>query len=114
MQIIQKLFGASRNYEHINVGSYRKQFKPTGHTLVDVRSRVEYRQGHLPGRLNIPLNELQGRVSEVPAGKPVVVVCASGNRSRTGASIFARAGFENVYNLQGGTSAWVQSGYPLE
>jgi len=88
---------------------YIKHKQP--HFLVDVRTPGEFRGGHLPNSVNIPLNELGKRLDEVPRDVPVVVVCASGNRSRSGASQIAGAGVTDVYNLQGGLMAWMSQGF---
>lgn len=107
---------AADGYQNLSIADYKAQYvdahKP--HVLVDVRTAEEFRGGHLPGAINIPLNVLQQRAREVPRGKPVVVVCASGNRSVSGAKILAGAGYETVYNLQGGTMRWMMQRLPLE
>jgi rhodanese-related sulfurtransferase len=72
--------------------------------LLDVRSRREYRAGHLPGSLNIPHTELRDRLDEVrqaAAGRPVRVLCASGVRSALAHRILAQAGFDSA-SLSGG------------
>ncbi len=116
MKALKQIFGSSNagSYENLTIDAYRSDFERRQHTIVDVRSPGEYKMGHLPGTVNIPLNQLQQRIEDIPAGKPVVVVCASGNRSRSGANILAKAGREEVYNLMGGTKAWAQLGYPLK
>jgi rhodanese-related sulfurtransferase len=82
--------------------------------VVDVRSPAEYggELGHLEGALLIPIDELRGRVSEVPADKPVVVVCQTGRRSGLGASILKKAGVPRVANLSGGMVRWRELGLP--
>lgn len=101
------------NYQNLDVKQYRELYADTAHVLVDVRTQSEFAGGHLPNAINIPLDQLQSRVNELPSDKPVVVVCATGNRSRTGSSIVARSGRGPVYNLQGGTMAWMMHGHPL-
>ncbi len=77
-----------------------------GARLVDVRTREEYRAGHLPGAVNIPVQELGSRVDELePRGTPIVVYCRSGRRSATARAQLVRAGFTNVHDL-GPMSAW--------
>lgn len=103
------------SYQHLTFVDYRDQYHNKGaHTLVDVRTRGEYYAGHLPGAVNIPLHELANRINEVDPEKPVVVVCATGNRSLDGSQILANAGFKAVYNLQGGTMVWMMNGMPLD
>jgi len=103
------------SYQHLSFVDYRDTyFENQEHTLVDVRSKMEYAQGHVPHAVNIPLNELQARLNDVDRSKPVVVICASGNRSMSGSEILAKAGVENVYNLMGGTMVWMMNDLPLE
>ena len=84
-----------------------------GARIVDVRERSEFEKGHLPGAENAPLGELPGREGELEEG-PVVLVCASGNRSEKAARMLSRDGFGEVATLLGGTSGWAQRGRTLE
>ena len=70
-------------------------------TLLDVRTAGEYEGGHLDGFLNIPVDELRGRLNEVERGKPVYVICQSGLRSYIACRILAGFGYE-AYNFAGG------------
>ncbi|MBZ0300325.1 MAG: rhodanese-like domain-containing protein [Anaerolineae bacterium] len=110
------LFNRNTGFENLDVPTYHSDYQTPAapHVLVDVRTPGEYQSGHLPGAVNIPLNELDRRLSEIPKGQPVVVVCATGNRSQTGSSILVRGGCTEVYNLRGGTMAWMMRGLPLE
>jgi glyoxylase-like metal-dependent hydrolase (beta-lactamase superfamily II)/rhodanese-related sulfurtransferase len=83
--------------------------------VLDVRSAMEHggELGHLEGGLLISLDELRARVSEIPAGKPVVVVCQTGRRSGLAASILAKAGVPRVASLAGGMVRWRELGLPL-
>lgn len=101
-------------YQNLSFVDYRNTYyEGNEHSLVDVRSQMEFQQGHVPGAINIPLQDLQGRTQEISNEKPVVVICASGNRSMSGSDIFTREGFSEVYNLQGGTMIWMMNGLPL-
>jgi rhodanese-related sulfurtransferase len=60
----------------------------------------------------VPLDDLRARVSEVPADKPVVVVCQTGRRSAMGAAILEKAGLTRVANLAGGMVMWRDLGLP--
>ncbi len=61
---------------------------------VDVRSAAEYRSAHAPRTLNIPLDQLSGRLGELDSARPVLVCCASGSRSAMAASLLKGRGFE--------------------
>jgi len=74
--------------------------------IIDVRTPEEYRDGHIPGVTNIPLDELEQRMNEVPKDKKVVLICRSGNRSAQGTKLLRNKGFSNVFNSTGGMSSW--------
>lgn len=67
-----------------------------GAQKVDVRTPGEFRGGSAPGTLNIPLDQLSARLTELDPAKPVLVCCASGSRSAMAASLLKRKGFEAV------------------
>lgn len=79
--------------------------------ILDVRRDDEWHEGHIPGAQHIHVADLPRRVAEVPDGRTVAVVCASGYRASTGASILAAAG-RDVLAVQGGMSGWLRRGYP--
>jgi len=76
----------------------------SGAAVLDVRSPDEYRTGHIPGSINVPLDELRERWGEVPGGD-VVVCCLVGQRSHT-AGAMLRARGRTVMNLDGGYMTW--------
>jgi rhodanese-related sulfurtransferase len=78
-------------------------------TVLDVRSKSEWQGGHIPGSINMPLNHLEERASEVPTDGKLVVHCQGGYRSSIAASLLQRLGHKNVTDLVGGYKAWVQS-----
>jgi rhodanese-related sulfurtransferase len=84
-------------------------------TVLDVRSREEFDgpDGHLSGSLLIPLPELEERLTEIPAERPVLVVCHSGSRSALATQQLLKAGRQQVANLRGGLVRWADEGYPL-
>lgn len=93
----------------VNAGEARRLIggRPEGELqLLDVRQPGEYRAGHLPGGILIPLKELPDRLSELDPGKPVLVYCAVGGRSLVAAQLLNGQGFTEVYNLSGGIKAW--------
>lgn len=75
-------------------------------TLLDVRQPEEYEAGHIPGAKLIPLADLGSRIDELAVGKPTIVYCAIGGRSRVAAQMLAGKGFKEIYNLSGGIKAW--------
>ncbi|MDT8376960.1 MAG: rhodanese-like domain-containing protein [Mariprofundaceae bacterium] len=89
-------------------------FRNQPHTLVDVRTGAEWCSGHALQALHIPLGELGRRGDEIDRNRPVVVVCASGNRSAVAATSLARNGYASVYNFAGGMGSWKGAGLPVK
>lgn len=85
-----------------------------GKTLIlDVRSADEYQSGHLRASKNIPLNELPDRMDDLNKSASVLVICQTGTRASRAASQLRRAGFSEVYVLEGGFAAWQSQGLPV-
>jgi rhodanese-related sulfurtransferase len=82
--------------------------------LLDVREPWEYQVGHVPGAQLIPLGELEQRVNEVPRDQPVLAICHSGQRSLAAAGYLLQLGYPSVSNVEGGTAAWIERGYPVD
>lgn len=84
--------------------------------VLDVREQSEFDRGHIAGARHLPAGQVKTRIGELDRfkGRPVVVHCATGNRSQAAAAALKAAGFGEVFNLQGGLGAWEQAGMPLE
>lgn len=98
----------------ISPSAYMQQFvdaKAT-HTLIDVRTAEEFASGHIAGAVNIPVEVLASRLSDVPRDRTVVVYCRSGNRSKQAAEILSKAGYSDIRDL-GGLNAWSAQGLPV-
>ncbi|MBI2875882.1 MAG: FAD-dependent oxidoreductase [Candidatus Tectomicrobia bacterium] len=74
---------------------------PDRHLILDVRTPPEFAAGHIPGALNIPVDELRGRLDELPPDKAIVAYCKVGLRGYLAARILTQKGFD-VKNLSGG------------
>ena len=83
-------------------------------TILDVRGSAEYKEGHVPETVHIPLGYLEGRLDEVSSDKPLVVHCLSGFRSSIAASILDAHGHAPIANLVGGYQAWSAAGGSIE
>ncbi len=83
---------------------------------VDVRGEHEFRGplGHVRGARLIPLPELEGRVSELPSARPLLMICRSGGRSGMACERLEALGLGPVLNLAGGMIAWNRAGLPTE
>jgi hydroxyacylglutathione hydrolase/adenylyltransferase/sulfurtransferase len=81
--------------------------------LIDVREDYEYEAGRLAGARHIELQLVASQADTIDRDKPVVFYCRIGSRSSMAAQAFRRAGYD-AYSLDGGLTAWEQSGLPLE
>jgi rhodanese-related sulfurtransferase len=82
--------------------------------IIDVREPHEYQAGHVPGATLIPVNTVYARRQELPQDKELIFVCALGQRSALACEMAAAAGLTQLYNLEGGTEAWIKANYPVE
>jgi rhodanese-related sulfurtransferase len=84
--------------------------------LLDVRTPQEFRNGHVPGAVNIPSTELAARLGEIEAAREsgIVVYCESGRRAAGATDVLVRASFEDVRHLEGDMSGWRAAGLPVE
>ncbi|SDB80501.1 NADPH-dependent 2,4-dienoyl-CoA reductase, sulfur reductase [Raineyella antarctica] len=85
--------------------------RKAGIPLVDVRTPGEFRRGHIPGSINLPVDELRNRLDEVPAGD-LVITCQVGLRGHVAERILRQAGHQ-VRNLTGGYQTWSTATRPL-
>ncbi len=83
--------------------------------VLDVREPQEWAKGHIINARLISLGELEKRLDELSdlKHKPVIVACQSGTRSPAACNKLIQAGFEKVYMLKGGTTAWTDAGLPV-
>ncbi|MFF7639826.1 rhodanese-like domain-containing protein [Streptomyces canus] len=83
-----------------------------GALVIDVREADEYAAGHVPGARLMALRTVPARCGELPTDRPVFVICASGNRSKTAADWMNSRGVD-AYSVTGGTGAWARAGRPV-
>lgn len=84
--------------------------------VVDVCSAEEFATGHVTGAKNVPLGELEAKLAGTVKNKalPVVLVCATGMRSKRAVAIAKKLGYENAHSLTGGMGAWRTANLPVE
>lgn len=81
--------------------------------FIDVRTPDEYSAGHATRAVNIPLDTLNANLDKLEKNEPVYVICQTGNRSKKAAVMLKEAGFNNILNVTGGTSASEATGLPM-
>ena len=97
----------------LSATDYLGRWRNEAHLLLDVRSPGEFASHHAPDAVLIPLGELRQKLDEIEKSRPVICICASGNRSAMAATALAKAGVKTVYNFSGGMAAWSAAGLPV-
>ena len=80
--------------------------------LVDVRSGSEFASGHIPGAVNIPMDQIEARLDDLGLNLPIVLICQSGKRAQMTAGLLDPCQ-RQIAVLEGGTKAWMQAGFPV-
>ena len=116
MSFLRRLLGGGATFPKVDVTTLAGQLK-AGEVglLLDVRTDFEFRGGHVEGAVNIPVQELAQRLSEIESHKAdfVAVICRSGARSGNACGMLAPSGF-NVANVTGGMLQWQLAGLPVK
>ena len=99
--------------ETITTDQLAAALRDGGTRVLDVREPSEWNAGHIAGALHIPGGALPGRIEDVPADRPLTMVCGSGYRSTVTASLLLRAGREKVSSLIGGMTAYEAAGHDV-
>jgi rhodanese-related sulfurtransferase len=82
--------------------------------VLDVREPWEFNMGRVPDAVLIPLGQLEDRVDELDPDQPIAVICQHGVRSLSAAALLGSRDFKKIYNIVGGTTAWIEEGLPTE
>jgi hydroxyacylglutathione hydrolase len=105
--------GETKSVEQIRPAEVNRE-SPAKVQFVDVRQPGEFGAGHAAGTLNLPLNTLTNEIEKLNPSIPTYVICQTGYRSSLATSLLESAGFKNVLNVVGGTSAWIETGLDTE
>lgn len=99
----------------MSMASWREvaETKSNGVLLLDVRTAAEHSFGAIAGSVNIPLDELRGRLAELPTDRPILIYCAIGLRGYLALKILSARGFTNVKNLSGGYKTYSTATAPV-
>ena len=100
-------------FKNITVAELQAMLQQDGLRLIDVRTDAEVARGKIPQGDSLPLHLIPMRLNELDKSKPTVFYCQMGGRSAQAAAFAAANGFADVYNLQGGITAWAQAGLPI-
>jgi hydroxyacylglutathione hydrolase len=103
--------GEKRSVEQLSVEEVNRLMQSDDRLqFIDVRRTAEHKAGHAAQTINIPLDKLERNVKRLDPKLPTYVICQGGYRSSIGTSILENARFEHIYNVTGGTAAWIAAG----
>jgi len=113
--VIEAIEYSAPSYSEVSARDAAAMIETVDPLILDVRTEREFAAGHLAGAVLVPIQELQDRLGELAAHKerPLLVYCASGNRSTVASKLLIEAGFERVANLRRGFAEWRRQGLPV-
>ncbi|WP_100333692.1 rhodanese-like domain-containing protein [Bacillus alkalisoli] len=96
----------AQEYSEVTIEEAYEIYKNKEMVILDVRTPQEYNEGHIPGSILIPLQELESRLGELDKNEKYLIVCRSGNRSAQASELLVANGFKNISHMQGGMLEW--------
>ncbi len=113
--LIHSYHGETKTVRQVSVSEVRVLTQTEKNLqFVDTRRALEHAAGHAPRTVNIPLDKLADALENLDPLAPTYVICQGGYRSSIGTSILENAGFKTIYNVIGGTAAWIEAGLDTE
>ena len=101
-------------FTRITVQEAKEMVSKDNVQVIDSRTPGEFAGGHVPGAINIPHMSTVSRKGELATDKELVFICQMGQRSALACEFAAALGFDKLYNVEGGTEAWLKAGYAVE
>jgi hydroxyacylglutathione hydrolase len=105
--------GHLQSIPSLTLTEFAGRHRQNGDVVLDVRGEGEWKAGHIPGSLNLPVAELDERVGEIPRDRPLLVHCQTGARAAIAASLLRARGFGDVRLFPGGFTEWRGAGQPV-
>ncbi len=101
-------------FSRISVDIAQEKLAQGGSVVVDVREPDEWQAGHVQGAIHIPVDQVLGRVDELPTDKDLLFICAAGVRSALACEMAAAMGRppQRLFNIEEGTPTWIERKYP--
>ena len=102
----------TKQFKNIGVPEFEKLRADKKNVVLDVRTKREFDEGHMPGAVNIDVNaaDFQEKVSKLDKSRTYLVHCAAGTRSAKACDRMSKLDFPKLYNLEGGFRAWEKAG----
>jgi len=113
--VLNELSAFTRGFKALGPAALTALVNRDNALVVDLRPHADFEKGHIPGSKNVQPSQFDPENKQLAAARslPVVLVCKAGQASGDAAKRLRKAGFERVYVLDGGISAWQQADLPL-
>jgi len=95
------------------IGALKGMLQDKEAQLIDVREPSEFRNGHIPGAMNIPVRSLTHNLDKIPKDRPAVLYCSSGYRTAMGVMALQMLGYRNIRGFPPSLQGWKASGEPI-
>ena len=102
----------TKPFKNVGVAEFEKLRADKKNVVLDVRTKKEFEEGHMPGAVNVDVNaaDFQEKVAKLDKSKTYLVHCAAGVRSAKACDKMSKLDFPKLYNLEGGFRAWEKAG----
>lgn len=100
------------NFKHITIENAKQLINAGNATLVDIRDVDSFKSSHIEGAVHLSNDNVQQFVQESNLDKPLIVYCYHGHSSQPAAQFLFEQGFDDVYSLIGGYTAWASGNHP--
>ena len=106
----------SKNVKNVGVEEFDKLRAEKNAVVLDVRTEKEFKDGHIPGAVNLDVNapDFAKKVAALDKDKTYLVHCASGRRSLKACGVMEQSEFKKLVNLEDGFTSWTKAGKPVE
>ncbi|MDF0535980.1 rhodanese-like domain-containing protein [Shewanella yunxiaonensis] len=114
--LVTWLKGAVSKVKNVNAQEATLLINKQDAQVVDVRSKEEFRKGHIVNAVNIPMAEIKNKTNtnlEKYKAKPIILVCNAGMTSVQAGELLVKDGFEQVFSLKGGMGEWQSANMPI-
>jgi len=101
-------------FTRISVQEAKEMIDAGGVQVIDTREPYEHAEGHVPGSLRIQHMAVLMQADKLATDRPILFICKSGQRSAVAAEFAASLGLNDLYNVEGGHTAWAAAGYPMD
>lgn len=111
---VKSLTESTAEVKRISVDEAQEKLASGSARVIDIRMPFDYAGGRIPGSLNLPNNAIRFRKGEVPEDKELLFLSEDGGRSVDACRLALSLGFHDVFNIDGGFTAWAEAGNPIE